>query len=303
MTITVGIAGATGKFALLLADNLRKSPNVQIRCFCRNPGKLPQDIRSPSQVTVIQGEATDEAALRSFVHGCDVVVCCYLGDNVFMTNGQKLLIDACEHENVPRYVASDYCLDFTKLEYGDHPNKDPMKHVKAYLDTKKNVKGVHVLIGVFMETLWSRDLGIFHPDDNRITYYGTGDEIWESTTYGTAAEYVAAVALDRSAVDKQEFLGDRKSIRQIADDFADVYGQKPQLECLGTLEDLYKSMQATYQKDPSNLNAWLAQFYQYYCTSGQTYLKEELDNSKYPQIKPVTFKEFMQSNRSAEMSK
>ena len=204
MTITVGIAGATGKFALLLASNLQKTSDVQIRSFCRSPSKLPEGLRSSGQVTIIQGEATNEEALRSFVKGCDVVICCYLGDNTLMTDGQKLLVDACEHENVARYIASDYCLDFTKLEYGDHPAKDPMKHVKAHLDTKKNIKGVHVLIGAFMETFWSDYFGVFHADENKFTYYGTGDEMWESTTYGTAAEYVTAVALDRNAVGKLE---------------------------------------------------------------------------------------------------
>jgi hypothetical protein len=120
-----------------------------------------------------------------------------------MTEGQKLLVDACELENVPRYIASDYCLDFTKLEYGQHPAKDPMKHVKAHLETKKNVQGVHVLIGAFMETFWSGYFGVWNAKDFKLSYYGEGDEVWESTTYGTAAEYVAAVALDRNAVGMQ----------------------------------------------------------------------------------------------------
>ena len=155
-------------------------------------------------MTIVQGDATDEDAIRSFGKGCDVVVCCYLGDNALMTDRQKLLVDACEHEHVPRYIASDYYLDFTKLEYRDHLAKNPIKHVKAHLDTKKNVKGVHVLIGAFMETFWSEYFGIFYAKSPKFTYYGTGDEIWESTTYGTAAEYVAAIALNKEAIRKQQ---------------------------------------------------------------------------------------------------
>jgi len=203
MTITVGVAGITGKFARLVVKNLCNSPDIQIRGLCRNSSKLPEHLRILPQVSIIQGDSTDLETLQRFARDCDVVICCYLGDNDFMTNGQKLLVDACELENVSRYIASDYCLNFTKLELGQHPAKDPMKHVKAHLETKKNVKGVHVLIGAFMETFWSGYFGVWDQEAFKLHYYGTGDELWESTTYDTAAQYVAAVAKDRNAVGMQ----------------------------------------------------------------------------------------------------
>lgn len=203
MANTIGVAGITGKFARLVVKQLCDSPDVQIRGLCRNSSKLPEHFRESPRVTIIQGDSTDLDTLRRFARGCDVVICCYLGDNDFMTNGQKLLVDACELENVSRYIASDYCLDFTKLELGQHPAKDPMKHVKAHLETKRNVQGVHVLIGAFMETFWSGYFGVWDPEACKLNYYGNGDELWESTTYETAAEYVAAVAKDKNAVGMQ----------------------------------------------------------------------------------------------------
>ncbi|MBE3048548.1 NAD(P)H-binding protein [Candidatus Bathyarchaeota archaeon] len=200
MPTTVGIAGITGKFASLVLNRLLSRPDVNIRGFCRNAYKLPDSVRASPRVTLIQGSADDLEAARRFTGGCDVVICGYLGDNTLMTDGQKLLVDACELEGVARYIASDYSFDYTKLEYGQHPAKDPMKHVKAHLETKKNVKGVHVLIGAFMETFWSGYFGVFDAQGPKFSYYGSGDEVWESTTYGTAADYVAEVALDQSAV-------------------------------------------------------------------------------------------------------
>jgi hypothetical protein len=199
MAITIGVAGITGKFATLVVSNLLKHNDITVRGFCRDSTTLTKDLLSSSRVTVVQGQATDFQAIRSFAKGCDVVICCYLGDNTLMTDGQKLLVDACELENVARYIASDYCLDYTKLEYGQHPAKDPMKVIKAYVEGKEHVRGVHVLIGVFMETFWSQFFGIFDAQDAKFSYYGDGDEIWESTTYGTAAQYVAAIATDRNA--------------------------------------------------------------------------------------------------------
>lgn len=119
-----------------------------------------------------------------------------------MIDGQKSLIDACETEEVPRYIASDYTLDFTKLELGQLPQKDPMKHVMEYLKGKK-VQGVHVFIGIFMETFFNPFIGAWNPKDTSFSYWGTGEEMWESTTYDNAAQFVAAVAQDSSAVGVQ----------------------------------------------------------------------------------------------------
>ncbi|KAF2013025.1 NmrA-like family protein [Aaosphaeria arxii CBS 175.79] len=275
MAFTVGIAGATSQLALLIAAKLLQNPSVHIRAFCRNPSKLPQHISSSTRVTIIQGEATDLSAVRSFVQGCNVVACCYLGPDDIMIAGQKLLIDACEDAN----------------------------HVKAYLGTKTSVKGVHVLVGAFMEHFLGEFFGVVHAEEGRFTYYGTGNEVFEATTSVDIAEFVAAVALDEGAVGMLEFLGDRKTLRQLADEFEEVYGTKPELECLGTLDDLKKIMQEAYQKDPSDTFAWVPQFFQYYFANGQTYLKDKLDNSRYPEIKPVTFRQLMQTRAPAELSR
>ncbi|KAI7215983.1 hypothetical protein KC333_g5136 [Hortaea werneckii] len=289
----VGVAGATGKFAGLILDSLLGNPTVQIRGYCRNPSKLAPRFSQSPQVEVITGEADDGAALSRFADGLDVVICAYLGDNDFMINAQKALIDACDGAHVARYIASDYCLDYTQLKLGDHPAKDPMKIIHSYLQETKHVKGVHILIGAFMETFWSSYFQVWHADSNSLKYWGTGEEPWESTTYGDAARFTAAVALDSSAVGMQKFLGDRKNIFQIAQAMNKTYGVQPKLQCQGSLEDLRRVMHETFAKDPSNIYAWLALYYQYYCTNGQAEISHDLDNQKYPDVKPQTFEDFL----------
>ena len=201
MTITVGIAGITGKFGGLVLANLLKYPDVNIRGFCRNPSKLSERIgSSATHIQITQGSSDNVAALNTFVRGADVVICTYLGDRDLMVTGQMLLVDACERHGVPRYIASDYSLDYTKLEPGQLPAKDPMRTVKEYIETKQNVRGVHVFIGGFMETILSSYFRLWNAGHKAFEYWGSGDEVWESTTYRNAAEYVAAVAVDRGAV-------------------------------------------------------------------------------------------------------
>ncbi|KAI0830392.1 nmrA-like family protein [Hypoxylon sp. FL0890] len=293
MSVTVGIAGITGKFARELASALLKTPDVTIKGYCRDPSKVPQSLAS--KVSLTKGDAFDTSAIRSFVSGCDVVVCCYLGDPKLMADGQKLLIDACAAEGVPRYVASDWSLDYTKLELGQLFPKDPMIHVKAYLDAQDKVKGVHILVGMFIEVFFGPTFSIYDPSSTTFKYWGTGDEIWEGTTYRNAAEYTAAVCADKNASGILKLVGGRATTREIARSFENVYGVKPKLECQGSLDDLFRHMHELRKKDPQNVFAYMFLFFQYYMINGQTLLGPELDNDKYPQVKPVSWEDFMKA--------
>ncbi|KAI1768627.1 nmrA-like family protein [Hypoxylon sp. FL1150] len=296
MSLTVGIAGITGKFARQLTSALLKYPEITIKGYCRDPSKVPPSFAS--KVTLVKGDAFDTAAVRSFVAGCDVVVCCYLGDPKLMTDGQKLLIDACAAEGVPRYVASDWSIDYTKLELGQLFPKDPMIHVKAYLDAQDKVKGVHVLVGVFMDVVFAPHFGAWDNASATFRCWGTGDEIWEGTTYQNAAEYTAAVCADRNAVGVQKLVGGRASFREMAKSFEKVYGVQPKFECLGSLDDLYNTMHERRRSNPQDIFSYLFLFFYYYMANGQTLLGPELDNSKYPQVKPRSWEDnFRASSR------
>ncbi|CAG8020854.1 unnamed protein product [Penicillium olsonii] len=292
MTFTVGIAGITGKFAKRLVSHLLKRQDIAIRGYCRDPSKVPEEISSSSQVTLIKGDAFDNDSIRTFASSCDVIVCCYLGDDKLMVDGQKALIDACDECHVPRYIASDWALDYTKLKLGELFPKDPMIHVKAYLEDKK-VQGVHILIGGFMEPIFSPFFNIFDPQTNTFRYWGNGDEIMEGTTYDNAAEFTAAIAVDSTATGIKKFLGGRATIREIAQSFEKVYGIKPSLESRGSLDDLYKLMHQMRDESPSNIYGYMSMFFYYYWINGQTLVGTDLDNEKYTAVKPASWEDFM----------
>ncbi|CAG8218417.1 unnamed protein product [Penicillium salamii] len=292
MTFTVGIAGITGKFAKRLVSHLIKGEDIAIRGYCRDPSKVPEEISSSSQVTLIKGDAFDKDSIRTFANSCDVIVCCYLGDDKLMVDGQKALIDVCDECHVQRYIASDWALDYTKLKLGELFPKDPMIHVKAYLEDKK-VQCVHILIGGFMEPIFSPFFNIFDPQTNTLRYWGNGDEIMEGTTYDNAAEFTAAIAVDSGATGIKKFLGGRATIREIAQSFEKVYGIRPSLESRGSLEDLYKLMHQMRNENPANIYGYMSMFFYYYWINGQTFVGTDLDNENYTTVKPVSWEEFM----------
>ncbi|KAK0726155.1 hypothetical protein B0H67DRAFT_642472 [Lasiosphaeris hirsuta] len=298
---TVGLAGITGRFGRLLAAHLLKDPTVTLHGYSRDPSRVIAALSSSPRVRLFQGGAHDRDKIQAFVKGCDVVVCAYLGDDELMVDGQKALIDACEAEAVPRYIASDWALDYDKLALGVLFPKDAMKHVRAYLGTKEKVASVHILVGAFMDPMFSPIFEVLDPATNTLRYWGEGVEVWEATSYDKAAEYTAAVAVDRTAVGVQKFLGDRKNIKEIAASFENVYGIKPKLERLGSLNDLKNLMQELRAQHPTDPFKYLFFYMMYYWINGSTLVGPDVDNAKYPNIKPETWEDFMGKRSLGEL--
>ncbi|KAH9203992.1 hypothetical protein DL95DRAFT_131625 [Leptodontidium sp. 2 PMI_412] len=292
----IAIAGFTGKMARLITNSLlTRHPNVQIHGLCRSPSKVDAKLLSNPNIKVFEADSTDPAALRRGLAGTSACICCYLGDNSLMIDGQKTLIDACIAENVPRYIASDWSIDFRPLAFGDHPSKDPMKHVQVYLEEKEKegkIKGVHVLNGGFMEVVWAPFLGFADAKEGVFRYFGTGDEKLEMTTYADTAAFTAEVAADPNAVGFLNFLGDRKSVKEMAELYQKVYGVEPNVQRMGSLEDLHGKMTAVFKEQAANPYAWMGMYYQYWMSNGQTAL-ERLDNERYPVVKPKDLETFL----------
>ncbi|KIW17507.1 hypothetical protein PV08_04701 [Exophiala spinifera] len=294
--VTVGIAGFTGRVATLLASSLlEQDPNVHIKGLARVPDNVAKSISSKSNVQVFQGGAFDPDQIRSFVRGCDVVVCCYSHDDRIMVDGQKLLIDLAEEEGVPRYVASDWCLDYTKLEMGELFAKEASQRIKVYLDSRNSIKGVHMLIGGFAEVIFAAFFRIWDWQTSTLRYWGTGDEIWECTTYRDSAQYTAAVCLDRNAVGVFRFVGDVISTKAIAAALEKVYGVKPKLEYQGSIDELRSTMITEKEKHGDDYWNYVFHWYHYFTLSGKALMGPKYDNDEYPQVKPVKVDEFLKT--------
>lgn len=198
MPLLVAVAGVSGRFGRCVVQELLKKPDILVRGLVRDSSKVAVVIRSLPAFELLEGDVTDSITLRQLVKGADVVISALMGSDSFMFEAQKQLIDLSEEAKVPRFIASDYTLNYTKLEYGQLPSKDPMKEIYEYLQGK-SIKGVHVLIGAFLDTFWTHWFEIWNPEELSLSFWGTGDEVWELTSYENTAEFVAEVALDNNA--------------------------------------------------------------------------------------------------------
>lgn len=281
MPTVVGIAGLTGKFAQCVAQELQAYPDVTIRGYCRSPEKLPQSVLKEYGIEVIKGDFDDKSSIQRFVQGTDIVICCYFGSPEVMTRGQMLLVDACEEAGVPRYVPSDFAVDFTKIPAGALFPKESTKIIMEYLKPKK-VEGVHILVGGLMETFWSGFFQIWDHETQSMAVWGLGNDAWDLTSYKTAAAYTAAVTMDPSAVGVfrcklflfRQFLllisshgvqltilvlGDHKSASEIKEIFENVYHSELRLNRLGSIDDLFNTVQTEFAKNPDDVFKWAPQ--------------------------------------------
>lgn len=195
----ITITGFAGRMAQLITTYLLANhPSVKINGVARNASKLPENIKGADNIEIFEGDAYDKDVLLKALKGSQVVICAYLGDNALMIDGQKFLIDASIEAGVPRYIASDWTCDYRNNALGEIPMKDPMKVVYEYLQGKKEIEGVHMLVGAFIEVVFMR---LFADDAHtRIQYFGTGNEGIDFSTMPDSAAWTVEAAVVRSAV-------------------------------------------------------------------------------------------------------
>lgn len=97
-------------------------------------------------------------------------------------------------------------------------------------------------------------------------------------------------------------VGDRKSVKELAQLYERQYEIKPDVQRLGSLDDLYVKVQATFKSQPKNHFAWMGMFYQYYLQNGSTWLGT-VDNERYPTVQPLTVEKFLKVHTKETLGK
>ena len=112
-------------------------------------------------------------------------------------DAQEVLLDAAMSAKVPRFIPSDYSLDFTKFSYGENRNLDLRWEFHEYLD-KASIFPTSIFNGAFTELL-ANEMPLILFKQKMILYWGRVDYKWGFTTMDNTAEFTAHVALDSSA--------------------------------------------------------------------------------------------------------
>jgi uncharacterized protein YbjT (DUF2867 family) len=222
----VAVAGATGNLGSLIALSLRKRI-VAVKALVR-PGTAAsrtQTLRNAG-VTIAEVEMTNVLSLTETLEGASTVVSALQALRDIILDIQGALLNAAVAAKVPRFIPSDFALDFTKTAPGSNRNLDLRREFHAKLD-ESGIKWTGILNGGFMELLISGQLPLINYKWHRIMYFGSADQKLDFTTVPDVAAFTAAVAADPNPTPKiLRIAGDSFNAKDLAAVASRVRGRK-----------------------------------------------------------------------------
>jgi nucleoside-diphosphate-sugar epimerase len=293
---TTILAGATGDLGGRIANLLLRRDTL-LRILVRKGSR--QDKVGEFQkrgAEVIEVDFNSASALTEACTGGACVVSALAGLREVIIDAQTLLLEAAVRAEVPRFIPSDFSIDFTKCPDGHNRNLDLRREFHKKLD-QAPLAVTSILNGGFMGLLAGQApliLYRFH----RVIYWENADQLLDFTTIDNTAEFTAAAALDPSTPRFLRIAGDQISARSLADVMSDVTGRRFKLLRGGSLRRLATLIKVFRKLSPQETALyppWQGMQYFHNMFSGCAKL-EALDNDRYPEIQWTTVKQFLAKN-------
>ena len=275
------LAGGTGDLGGRIAAALGRR-RVAYRALVR-PGSstAAQAGLEAAGATVLEVDYDDAAGLEAACAGSSCVVSALNGLQPVMIGTQGKLLDAAVAAGVPRFIPSDYSLDFTRTRLGDNRNLDVRRMFMARIDAAP-IRATSVLNGAFSDLLTGQAPIVLHKR-RKVLYWGDADQTLDFTTKDDVADYVAEVALDDAAPRFLRIAGDTVSPRQLASIMTEITGSSFGLWRAGGIGLLSLVIRVAHTLTPRSeavFPAWQGMQYLRDMASGRGKL-EALDNDRY----------------------
>lgn len=293
MADTIALAGATGRLGRRITASLIEH-GANVRAIVR-PASAPEKIKELQKLgaRIVEVDFSDVARLTDACRGCNCVVSALAGLRDVIVDAQTLLLDAAIKAGVPRFIPSDYCIDYTKLESGNNRNLDLRREFQRRLD-KAPIAATSILSGMFTDLLTGQAPVVLF-DRKRVLYWGNADQLMDFTTLSDTAAYTAAAALDPVTPRFLRIAGDQISARGMSVVATEITGQKFKLLRPGGLGafNLIISIMRKLMPAPDDLYPpWQGMQYLRDMLSGNAKL-EPLDNQRYSHVRFTTVKDVL----------
>ncbi len=235
--------------------------------------------------------------LANACNGASCVVCAMAGLGDVILDAQTILLDAAIAARVPRFIPSDYSLDFTKFSDGENRNLDLRRKFHNYLDNTV-IASTSIFNGAFTELLTGQMPLLFFKQ-KLVMYWGAADHPWNFTTMDDTAAYTANVALDVSTPRYLRIAGDQISPREIKAVIDTITGQKFKFIKTGGqgLLGLIIKIAKTFSLSKHTLYpAWQGMQYMHNMIDKRSKISK-LDNNRYPEMHWTTVKELLSKHQ------
>jgi nucleoside-diphosphate-sugar epimerase len=209
---TIVVAGATGNLGRRIArDLIERGANV--RALVRHT--TARDKIEQLQALGVSISSVDLSKASEVTPACSGALCvvsALQGLREVIVEAQAVLLDDAIEAGVPRFIPSDFSIDFTKFPPGENRNLDLRRDFHKHVD-KSSISATTIYNGAFAEMLTGQmPLILFKL--KRVLYWGNADQRMDFTTMDDTAAFTANAALDPSTPRTLRIAGDQLSARE-----------------------------------------------------------------------------------------
>jgi nucleoside-diphosphate-sugar epimerase len=287
------VAGGTGNLGGRIINSLIDK-GAEVRAVVRSSTDIEKVNKLEKLgVKVFKVNMLDVEEVSKACIGASCVVSALAGLHEVIIDTQKILLDAAIASGVPRFIPSDYSLDFTRFSYGENRNLDLRRKFHEYLD-KTSISATTIFIGAIADMLTGQ-MPIILFKQKLVLYWGNADHSMDFTTMDDTAAFTANVALDPSTPRFLRIAGDQLSAREIKTVVSEVTGKKFHLFRAGGLGMLNMIIKIARKISPGVKElypAWQGMQYMRNMIDERSKI-DMLDNNRYPSMHWTTVKDVL----------
>ena len=295
MSALVVVAGAAGNLGGRIARALREC-GAGVVALVR-PGTARERLEPLRALgaTIAPVDLGHASELTRALSGASCVVSALNGLRDVIVEAQTALLDAAVDARVPRFIPSDYSIDFTRLPAGRNRNLDLRRDFHRRLE-ERPISATTVFCGAFADMLTGQmPLILFRL--RRVVYWGDADRRMDFTTVNDTAAFTARAALDPSPPRFLRIAGDQLSARELAAAVSEVTGKRfrtLRAGGLGMLGAMIAVARTLAPRSEEVFPAWQGMQYTRDMFDGRARL-EPLDNDRYPGLRWTTARDVLKT--------
>lgn len=227
-------------------------------------------------------EFADPTALAEACRGAACVVSALSGLAPVILEAQGRLLDATVAAGVPRFIPSDYSIDFQRIPPQRNRNLALRRQFAARVDAAP-IRATSILNGAFADML-AGTMPIIQRRISRVLYWGDADQRLDFTTMDDTARFTAAAALDPDTPRYLRIAGMQPSARDIAAAMTVVTGRRfgtLYAGGIGVLDAMIRIARVVQPGTDTLYPAWQGMQYSRNMFAGEGHLTT-IDNARYP---------------------
>jgi uncharacterized protein YbjT (DUF2867 family) len=293
MAELVVVAGATGDLGGRIATALR-ARGAAVRAIVR-PGTDPARLAPlrGAGVEVAAVDFADAGALTDACRGAVCVVSALSGLEPVIVTAQGQLLDAAVAAGVPRFIPSDFSIDYQAIPAEENRNFALRARFRQRVDAAP-IRATSIFNGGFMDML-SGQMPLIARPIRRVLYWESPDRTFPLTTKDDTAAFTAAAALDPQAPRDLHIAGSETSSRDLARVMTEVTGKRytpMRAGSLGGLARIIRVVRRLFPQRDAVFPAWQGMQYLHNMFSGRA-PSAPSDNGRYAGLSWTTVRDLL----------